>query len=77
MTSLQRKIHIGYYAFAALVAGVALLAYSDLTYLEHKIVPDLAASRLLDAVLEIRRYEKNWFLYGGAEALAEVETYAE
>ena len=77
MTSLQRKIHIGYYAFAVAVAGVALLAYSDLTYLEHKIVPDLAASRLLDAVLEIRRYEKNWFLYGGAEALAEVETYAE
>lgn len=76
MPSLQRKIQIGYYAFAAAVASVALLAYSDLSYLERNIAPDVAASRLLDAVLEIRRYEKNWFLYGGAGALAEVETYA-
>jgi two-component system NtrC family sensor kinase len=77
MPSLQRKIQVGYYAFAGAVAGVALLAYSDLRYLERNIAPDVAASRLLDAVLEIRRYEKNWFLYGGAEALAEVEAYAE
>ncbi len=76
MPSLQRKIKLGYYAFAGAVAGVALLAYSDLTYLEHNIAPDVAASRLLDAVLEIRRYEKNWFLYGGAGTLAEVESYA-
>jgi two-component system NtrC family sensor kinase len=77
MPSLQRKIQLGYYALAGAVAGVALLAYSDLSYLERNIAPDVAASRLLDAVLEIRRYEKNWFLYGGAEALAEVEAYAE
>jgi len=77
MPSLQRKIQLGYYAFAGAVAGIALLAYSDLSYLERNIAPDVAASRLLDAVLEIRRYEKNWFLYGGAEALAEVEAYAE
>ncbi len=77
MPSLQHKIQLGYAALAAAVAGVVLLAYSDLSYLERNIAPDLAASRLLDAVLEIRRHEKNWFLYGGAKALAEVETYAQ
>jgi len=75
--SLQHKIQLGYAAFAAAVAAVVLLAYSDLSYLERNIAPDVAASRLLDAVLEVRRYEKNWFLYGGDEALAEVETYAD
>lgn len=77
MSSIQRKIRLGYTAFAAAIASVALLAYSDLTYLESHLAPDLAASRLLDAVLEIRRYEKNWLLYGGDGALDEVRTFAE
>lgn len=77
MPSIQRKIRSGYYAFAAALAGVALLAYSDLTYLERHLEPDLAASRLLDAVLEIRRYEKNWLLYGGDGTLAEVRAFGE
>ncbi len=77
MPSIQRKIRLGYYAFAAAIASVALLAYSDLTYLERHLAPDLAASRLLDAVLEIRRYEKNWLLYGGDGALDEVRAFAE
>lgn len=77
MPSIQRKIRLGYYAFAAALAGVTLLAYSDLSYLERHLERDLAASRLLDAVLEIRRYEKNWLLYGGDGALAEVRAFAE
>lgn len=77
MPSLQRKIQLGYYAFAAAVASVALLAASDLTYLERHMAPDLAASRLLDTVLEIRRYEKNWLLYGGQGALADLRTFAQ
>ena len=77
MPSIQRKIRLGYYAFAAAIASVALLAYSNLTYLERHLAPDLAASRLLDAVLEIRRYEKNWLLYGGDGALEEVRVFAE
>jgi signal transduction histidine kinase len=75
VASLQRKIQLGYYAFAVAMAGVALLAYSNLTYLEHNIAPDLAAAGLLNTVLEIRRYEKNYFLYGGDGALAEVSAY--
>ncbi len=77
MPSIQRRIRLGYYAFAAAIASVALLAYSDLTYLERHLAPDLAASRLLDAVLEIRRYEKNWLLYGGDGALEEIRAFAE
>lgn len=77
MPSLQQKIQLGYAAFAAAVAALVLLAYSDLSYLERNIALDVAASRLLDTVLEIRRYEKNWLLYGGAEALREVESYTE
>lgn len=85
MPSLQRKIQVGYYAFAAAVATLALLAASDLTYLGRHMTPDLAASRLLDSVLEIRRYEKNWLLYGheggreggGDGALADVHAFAQ
>ncbi len=77
MPSLQRQIQVGYYAFAAAIASLALLAYVDLTYLQRHIDANLSASRLLDTVLEIRRYEKNWFLDGGPGALAEVRAYAD
>lgn len=77
MSSLRGKITAGYYVFAATVAVVALLAFGDLTFLEQRIDRGVATSEFLDNVLELRRYEKNYFLYGQSHDYDEVRRYAE
>ncbi|MGD2075632.1 MAG: ATP-binding protein [Gammaproteobacteria bacterium] len=67
MPSIQRKISFGFYAFAATIAVLAMLAYSDLRYLEQHIEAGVPVRGFLNAVLELRRYEKNYFLYATRE----------
>jgi len=64
MASIRQKISFGFYSFAATVVLLATLAYSDLRYLEWRIGSGAAIADFLGAVLELRRYEKNYFLYG-------------
>lgn len=63
MTSLRKKISMGLYAFAAGVIALAALAYTDLQLLADRIARGEAISSFLDITLELRRYEKNLFLY--------------
>lgn len=74
MPSIRHKISFGFYAFAAMVALLAAFAYSDLRYLEGRVTAGTAVADFRGAVLELRRYEKNFFLYGAREDL---ETAAE
>src|SRR5688572_5460542 len=64
MTSLRRKIGLGFYAFMAGIAAVAVIAYLDLRFLAGRIERGVVIESFLDACLEVRRYEKNYFLYG-------------
>jgi signal transduction histidine kinase len=75
MASLQRKIHFTYYALAAALAAFALVFFADLSFLEDRIATGVSASELLDTVLEARRYEKNFFLYGKTDDLRESRGY--
>lgn len=61
--SLWEKITFGYYAVAALILGVAVLAYAELYFIEQRMLAGERISAFFDAVLEIRRFEKNYFLY--------------
>lgn len=69
LPSIRQKISLGFYAFAATMVLLAGLAYSDLRYLEWRINTGTAVADFLGAVLELRRYEKNYFLYGTRQDL--------
>jgi len=62
-TSIRHKITLGYYVIVALIIGLTIFTYLELRYVERKIMVGEAVSELFDTALEIRRFEKNYFLY--------------
>lgn len=62
--SIRQKITLGYYAILAMIIGLSLFTFLELRYLEKKIMFGEAISEFFDTSLEIRRFEKNYFLYG-------------
>jgi len=62
-TSIQNKVKFAYYVCIGVIIVVALLKYYDLKTLNDKITFNLIISEFFDTTLEMRRYEKNYFLY--------------
>ncbi|MEO5341056.1 MAG: ATP-binding protein [Magnetococcus sp. MYC-9] len=62
-SSLRRKITLGYVAVSGLILTLALLAFLEQYQMESRIQVVSTVSDFLDAILETRRYEKNFFLY--------------
>ncbi|MBI5869478.1 MAG: GHKL domain-containing protein [Actinobacteria bacterium] len=73
--SLRQKILIGYIAGAMLVFAFALLSWSNLNTQQEIVSSGETVSSLFDTTLEIRRFEKNYFLYRTAEDYAELRSY--
>jgi len=75
--NLRQKIILGISLFFVALAIEGLLSYRNLKVIERKIRFVEIADDLQNIVLEIRRYEKNFFLYGFSEAgaLAENKRY--
>lgn len=61
----------GYYSLALGVVAFALFAFGDLRYLERRIVEGAAVSAFQEDALDMRRHEKNFFLYRGNADLDE------
>jgi two-component system NtrC family sensor kinase len=61
--SIRQKITLGYYAIIATIIGLSVFTFLELRYIEKKIMFGEAISELFDTALEIRRFEKNYFLY--------------
>ena len=61
--SLRGKIAFAYAAIASLTLAISLFAYEELRLLEDKILLGERVSELFDTALEIRRFERNFFLY--------------
>src|SRR4030067_2407512 len=61
--SIRQKITLGYYAIVAMIISLSLFTFLELRYLEQKIIFGEAISEFFDTTLEIRRFEKNFFLY--------------
>jgi len=76
MPSLRRKVSYGYYAVVALLLGLSVFVVVELRLLERRIVAGEALAEFFDATLEIRRFEKNYFLYAKWEDLNESMRYA-
>ncbi len=76
MSSIRGKIVLGYVILALGMAGFVLFASADLRYLERRIQEGVTISAFQETLQEMRRHEKNYFLYhadadlGSARALA-------
>ncbi len=75
MNSLRQKIIVGYAVIGALVIGLSLFSFLELRLLQRKIVAGERIAAFFDISLEIRRFEKNYFLYRQAADLAENREY--
>lgn len=62
--SIRQKITLGYYAIVAIIIGLSVFTFLELQFMEHRIRSGEAISEFFDTTLEIRRFEKNYFLYG-------------
>ncbi|MBF8271130.1 MAG: signal transduction histidine kinase [Magnetococcales bacterium] len=63
VSSLRRKITLGYVAISVLIMVLSALAFFELHQMETRIRAVSAITDFLNAILEMRRYEKNYFLY--------------
>ena len=74
MNSLRKKIIVGYAAIAALVVGLSIFSVIELRLIKANITAGERIGEFFDTTLEIRRFEKNYFLYRQAGDLAEHRT---
>jgi signal transduction histidine kinase len=75
MHSLQGKILLVYLALAALALGLLILALVELNLITGKVRGGSQVAEFFDTTLEIRRFEKNHFLYRQARDLDENVRY--
>ena len=75
MNSLRQKITFGYYGIGALIVGLSLFAFVELRLIEGRVLAGERISEFFDTTLEIRRFEKNYFLYRESADAAENLAY--
>jgi two-component system NtrC family sensor kinase len=75
--SLRGKITLGYYAVAAIILVASLFFVGELRTLEARVILGQRATDLFNTTLEIRRFERNYFLYHQAADLTENTRYIE
>ena len=73
--SLRTKIIVGYGAGVLAIIAFVLLSWSNLTSVEEIDSSGDVVTELFDTTLEIRRYEKNFFLYRTEEDKQELFNY--
>jgi signal transduction histidine kinase len=69
--SIRKKVILGFALSIIALVGVGIIAYGNLLTIERKIGFVVRGHELHDTLLEARRYEKNFLLYGGRENLEE------
>ena len=77
LSSLRSKITLGYYGTVAVVVVLSLGTFMELRFLEKRIMFGEVISEFFDATLEVRRFEKNFFLYGKRDDYGENMNYIE
>jgi len=76
LQSLRGKITGGYLALVFAIFGLGTIAFLDLLFLESRISESAAVTIYKDTVLEMRREEKNIFLYSDTDAHARADAHA-
>ncbi len=73
--SLRQKIIIAYLVGAILVCAFAFLSWNNLNDQQEIVSSGESVSSLFDTTLEIRRFEKNYFLYRTSGDYTELQNY--
>jgi len=69
--SIRQKVNYAYYIGIILIIIIGILNYINLIRLSKKIEFSFVISDLFNATMEIRRFEKNYFLYRNKEDYSE------
>lgn len=62
-TSIRQKIVLGYYSILTVIVGFSVFTFIELKYIEEKVIFSSVIAEFFDTTLEVRRFEKNFFLY--------------
>ena len=73
--SLRARITVAFLLVGALLVAISAVAYVELRILGDKVRAGSVVSEFLEVTLEIRRFEKNYFLYRQTEDLFEQRSY--
>ena len=76
-SSIRQKIILGYYTIVAVIVGLSFFVFLELSFIEKKIMFGDVISEFFDTTLEVRRFEKNFFLYGQKSDYLENVSYVE
>jgi signal transduction histidine kinase len=74
-SSLRQKITFGYLVVAALILAVSVFTFESLKRVEARILLSERISGVFETAMEIRRFERNYFLHSQAADLAENASY--
>jgi two-component system, NtrC family, sensor kinase len=66
-SSIRQKITFGYYVGVIVIIGISLFTLIELWYIEKKVRFGEVVAEFFDTTLELRRFEKNFFLYRQSE----------
>ncbi len=61
--SLRQKITFGYYAIVPIIIALSVFSFVELRFFEKKLLFGKTIAELFNTTLEMRRFEKNFFLY--------------
>src|SRR5271169_1306757 len=61
--SIRQKITFGYYAIVPIIIALSVFSFMELRFFEKKILFGKTIAEFFNTTLEIRRFEKNFFLY--------------
>jgi len=75
--SIRQKITFGYYLGVVVIMGLSLFMLIELWYIDKKVRFGEVVTEFFDSTLEMRRFEKNFFLYKQIEDYRETIRYVE
>jgi two-component system NtrC family sensor kinase len=75
--SLRQKVMLGYLIGGVFILALALFNWNNFRTLERMVISGDKISDFFDTALEIRRFEKNFFLYGKAEDYKTLVSYVD
>lgn len=73
--TLKTKFFLGFGLYMLILALVATVSYLNLQRMESRFRTITQAGKIIDSILEARRFEKNALLYGRTDDLREALTY--
>ncbi len=72
MNSIRHKTSRAFYLLAIFIVFICLFAFFNLLYLQQQVKEGVVIANFKDDILEMRRHEKNLFLYHNKNELESI-----